>query len=381
MITVRPGSQMHLLVTVLGIVGEYPIRSLGILGNKRAYRELTHKLTKPVVLRQPDTNQRICSKLLVLSGKGWDKKTIRFHRRPLTILSWIHPDARDYYMDSFNNHHFRGDAAHVERNHRVAEAVAMCMRSGIEVRPYMLPKLQNERIQKTVPDKPCFYLARDMKKIDMSEQNKTMFTRIVGAVFYPGGCYAVYNTRSAVMKWNGMGEFKAKLSLTDLARQNAMVKEVYSAILFGADESTGYKTLEAQSKLRRPEFRFDGIYRHVHFIPMDDSGIRLLKILTIPDWNEKLLELMFEPEYRSYGQGFMEYDAFIDGKYIFSHLDGDLARLMRFRDAVETRAEEFEVLCFDFQAPFLKDYLGKRVRLRIYELSQVEEALQSEGGT
>ena len=39
-----------------------------------------------------------------------------------------------------------GDQAHIERNHRVAEAAVMCQNAGIEIRPYMLPQLQADRI-------------------------------------------------------------------------------------------------------------------------------------------------------------------------------------------------------------------------------------------
>ncbi len=59
------------------------------------------------------------------------------------------------------------------------------MSAGIEIRAYALPELQINEICRTVPDAPCFYIARDFKKFDTEEFNKTMYTRIVGAVFYP----------------------------------------------------------------------------------------------------------------------------------------------------------------------------------------------------
>ncbi len=51
--------------------------------------------------------------------------------------------------------------------------------------------------------------------------NKTIFTCLTGALFFSlGYCYAVYNTRDAVMKWSGMGEFKTARH-EELARMNA----------------------------------------------------------------------------------------------------------------------------------------------------------------
>ena len=55
MITVRPGSHVHRLITVLGLAGEYPVRSLGVLGNERTLRALVSKLSTTQELRNPDT--------------------------------------------------------------------------------------------------------------------------------------------------------------------------------------------------------------------------------------------------------------------------------------------------------------------------------------
>lgn len=379
MITLRPGSQVHRLITVLGVVGEFPICALKLLGNARAMRELVHRLTLVQEFRHPGTEERITTKLLQISGKG-HAKSIRFYKGALPILEWIHPGAYGYYMAAFYNHRFPGDASHKERNHRVAEAAAVCMAAGVESRTYLLPSLQNREIAGTVPKEPSFYLARDIKKISAAEQNKTMFTRTVGTIFYPGGCYPVYNTRSAAMKWSGMGEFKALHSLTEVARLNAGLHELDAAILIGESEDAALLTLLESEKSRRLEFRFDCIYHHIHFIPMSGSGIRLLRLLTVPDWNEKLMDLLFEPGSRSYGKGFMEYDAFVGDVYIYSHLDGDIARLIRFREALGSQTECFEVLCFRDQVPFLREYLGPHVILKTIDMNSVEAELGLYGG-
>jgi hypothetical protein len=47
MITIRPGSHVHTLLTVLSFVGEYPVTALGLLGSVRSYKDLIHKLSMP----------------------------------------------------------------------------------------------------------------------------------------------------------------------------------------------------------------------------------------------------------------------------------------------------------------------------------------------
>lgn len=374
----RPGSQVQQLVTLLSIAGEFPIRSLSLLGNVRVYSALIHRLTSLQTFCNPQTGTEMTCRLLTISGKG-HARSIRLYKGALPILDWIGPEAYRYYMDAFWGHRFPGDAAHRERNHRVAQAVALCQRAGVETRPELLPKLQNQSIREMILRSPGFYPARDLKKVgDGLEMNKTMFTRMVGAVFSNGDCYAVYNTRDAVMKWSGMGEFKTLHSLIEIARLNAGIPEVNSALLIGQSEETALATLIESDKTRRFSFRFDTIYPHLYFLPMDDTGIRQLRLLLRPGWKEQLLEMLFDAETRSYDRGLFEYDACIDGVYILSHLDGDIARLVRFRDAIETQDGQFELLCYPHQAHFLQEYLGRRAAVKTISMDEIEKALGTE---
>ena len=369
MIHIRPGSQTQTLIMLLSTVGEFPTRSLHLLGNERVYKALVHRLTSPETFRNSMTSEEMTVRLLTVTGKA-SGKTVRLYKAALPILEWI--GGKDYYLSSFWNHKFPGDAAHKERNHRVAEAVAMCMRAGVAYRPYLLPTLQNREIRSVIPKYPALYLAKDIKRVGEEEINKTMFTRLTGALYTDGSCYAVYNTRNAVMKWHGKGEFKAMQNLVDISRLNAGISRVDSAVLFGESEKIALDTLLLSDKM---DFRFDSVYRHVHFIPLNEFGIRLLSLMLIPDWNAQLLDLLFDPEARSYNKGVFEYDAFVDGVYVLSHLDGDIARLIRFRDSVYNRAGRFEVLCYPDQVLFLREYLGPNVSIKTIGIDSVEAEL------
>lgn len=364
-------SHVYRLVTMLSFVGEYPAHSLSLLGKERVMKELVHRLATAQTFRNDETGEELTCRLLNITGKGREK-SIRFYKAGLVILGWVHPDAYAYYMGSFWNHRFPGDKAHKERHHRVAEAAALCMEAGLEVRPYMLPQLQNRGLYKIVPENPAFYLAKDIKKVGGVEMNKTMFTRMAGAVFSPGGCYAVYNARASAMKWSGMGEFKALHSLMEIGRMNAGVPEVDSAVLLGESYEVAVKTLLASEENRRLEFRFDGIYRHIYFIAMNELGIRQLRLLLLPDWKEKMQEALFDEEDLAFNKGIFEYDAFVDGVYVFSHLDSDLARLVRFKEALAGGGGRYEVVCYPHQLGFLKGYLGDRVGYKTIGMELLE---------
>ena len=374
MIHFRPGSHAYDIVSVIGITGEFPYRSVRLFGNARTYKVLIGRLCEVQTFRDYNSGDEMTCRLLTVTGKSFGK-TVRLYKAAIPILRWISPYAEENYLSASWNHGFPGDISHTERNHRVAEAAIMCIRAGIKSRPYELPKLQNEVIKRMEFNQPSFYFAKSLKHIGQTEMNKTMFTRIAGAIFINHNCYAVYNTRNAVMKWNGMGEFKTLHSLIEVARLNAGVSQIDTAILFGESYKTAYKTMLENQKNRRLEFRFDGIYRHIHFVPMNEFGIRLLKILILPDRKQKLLGLLFERECRSNDLGAFEYVGYIHGVSVLSFLDSDIARLMRFSEARSYRTEMLEVLCFPEQVELIKNYLGSYVSIKTIGLEQIEDAL------
>lgn len=375
MITLRPGSQtwrlLHLLVATL----EFPARSLHLLGSERYYEALIHRLETPQEFRAPDGTVLGRYKVLNVSGRH-EKRTIRLNKAALPLLTALHPHALDYYLAASGGHRFSGNSDHVLRNHRVAESLALCMASGAEALPYLLPPLQKSVIQHTVPITPSFYIAREVKRLEKSELSKTIFTRLTGALFSYGTCYAVYNTRDAVMKWSGMGEFKTANHLTEVARMNAGVERVDRALLLGQGSNVALTTLLSSATNRRMDLRFDRIYPHIHFIPLDQLGIRQLRLLLQPDWQEQILSALFPSELRLHTPGSIECDAKRDDTLILSHLDGDIARLLRLHQALDHVSAPVEILCFPWQTQFLHEYLGGRVQLRELDIGLLEDHLE-----
>lgn len=374
MITVRPGSHVHMLLQLLASAGEIPANALSLLGSEQVLEALVRKLETVQDIRFEKGGTAYRTKLIQVGGKRGERN-IRLYRKGLPVLDGLYPGLLEWYLSAFNGHCFSGNLLNIMRNHRVAEALALCMAAGVESRPYALPELQKDGIARAAPDSPCFFSSRYFKKGKGDELSKTSFTRIVGALFSPGGAYAVYNTRDAVMKWSGVGEVKARANLGELARMNAGVLEITSAILFGQNEDVALRTILESDKTRRQDLRFDRVYHKLHFIPLDANGIRLLRILISPDWNERLLDAIFDPAQRSYNRGNMEYDATVDGRKILSHLDGDLSRLIRFREGLTSQTELADVLCFPHQTGFIKEYVGELAGIRELELDAVESAL------
>ena len=113
---------------------------------------------------------------------------------------------------------------------------------------------------------------------------------------------------------------------------------------------------------------------------MNAFGVRLLKILTTPDWNETLLDLLFDLDDRSYGKGVFEYVARENGIYLFSFLDSDITRLNHFIDGVKGIERETAVICFPEQTAFVRNVVGPKVSIKTVTMDTVEDALCPKGG-
>ena len=161
MITIRPGSHVHTLLSILPFVGEFPMSALRLLGSVRSYKDLIHKLTQVQEFRFLDRDERFTCRLLNVCGRG-NRKTVRFHKSALPMLKRWDEDMYELYMDEYDNHNFSGNARHVNRNHLLAETAIMCLKAGVEANPLETPKLEGERVMNLQCDKPHFYFAREV---------------------------------------------------------------------------------------------------------------------------------------------------------------------------------------------------------------------------
>ncbi len=377
MITIRPGSHVHTLLTVLSFVGEYPVTALGLLGSARSYKDLIYKLSMPQEFRFPDREERFTCRLLTVSGKG-KRKTIRMHKSALPLLKYWDEDAYDNYMAEFDEHTFSGNARHVERNHLVAEAAVMCMKAGIEARPLGVPDLMDEQVRLLRMPDPYFYFARDLKRVNEYEMNKIRFTRLAGVITYPGGCYAVYNTRDEIMNWMGDGEMKIKLHLHSIFKPlhyyDYPLRE--AAVMFGKDYDTALEMLEEMKRTKNLDNGLFHTFRDIFFVPMNDFGVRLLRVLTTWNWKERILNGLFDEKTRSFDRGSFTYDAHVNDEFQISFLDGNIRRLFHFREAILNRDLKCRVVCYHEQVEFIQKYLGDLVTLRTGKIDTVESWLE-----
>ena len=178
------------------------------------------------------------------------------------------------------------------------------------------------------------------------------------------------------MKWSGKGETKAMVSLKQLSIVNSGIDpDRLPVLFFGASQEVAFRSMLAMRKATNVNLRFDMFAPRIHFIPLNRYGARFLKFISIPRWRERLLELLFNEDQIAKLTNF-EYDAKINGTYILSHLDSDLCRLNRFREAIiDDPNDKYEILCFEWQYDFVKKFLDDLAKVTVISFDAVDKEL------
>ncbi len=365
------GSHAHKIVSLLSVAGELPLSALRLLGNTQSYRNCIYKARERQEIRYG--NQRVVCKLFKLLGTD-ENHRVGLGADAIPILDWI--GAKEYYMETFWNNHLPSNRQHLDRRFRVAETLAFCMGAGVEFRSHQLPQLQDSNFVSVIHDYPVFYSAKGLKKIGgADEMAKFKGTRMIGLIPKRESAYVVYNTRDAVMKWVGSNESKAKDRITDLLRLNYGIKSPPDAICLGNSFEIAEKLLLSLNAFKGKDLRFDSVYEHVYFLPLNDFGMEMLRILLIPGHEERVLSKLFPNQYRAPSTASFDYDACVDGKYMTSFLSGDVAKLIRFGEGVSYRKVAAEVVCYPEQVKLVRNYFGSTVGIRTLSIQALSKAL------
>ena len=386
MITIRPGSHVHTLLSILPFVGEFPMSALRLLGSVRSYKDLIHKLTQVQEFRFPDSNERFICRFLNVCGRG-NRKTVRFHKSALPLLQWWDEDMYRLYMEEYDNHNFSGNARHVSRNHLLAETAVMCLKAGIEANPLDTPDLEDERVMNLQCKKPYFYFAREVKRIYEKEMNKIRYTRLAGVITVPGGAYVVYNLRREMPKWIGEGESKVLWRIHSMFYQLNEEGHPYkhAALIFGENYDVALSLLQEMLETKKADNGLFRVYHRIIFVPTDDFGVRLLRIVTSDNWQRKVLDSLFEPEQYISSWGSIQFNVLVDGIDTYCFLNGDLRNLFNFRDTILMRKEGLlpstmivghKVICYPEQLAFVQEFFGDLVEYATVSLDEVERVLE-----
>ncbi len=356
MLIVRDGSKTKTILEVIALTGEFPTKAVKLFGDYNAWRRRITEMTKRQEYKNPSTKEQLTCKALYITGEG-NNKAIRLDKSALPLLEWV--GLKDVYEKTTGK--FCG-ARTTERNIRVAEAIMMYYLNNVPV--YKLGNPAKDELPVFMTSKTNHDIVTNcFEKKEMKNSELTMFTRVVGLFLNQGTCMAVYNTRDTQMKWTKNAENKARGIYQKFARTHSKTDAV-DALMFGSDYVTGYTTMTTATNMElnnKNATSFFDIYKNSYFVPLDEFGKKLLRILTLPDFRNKLLGILMPAENRRKGFGLFDYDGIVKNQYVFSFLDSNVARLYAFRMAVEIHFKENpekygtpKIVCYYEQEPFIR---------------------------
>ena len=381
MIRIKRGSHAYILLCFMGLVGELPYKSLHLLGNAQTVRRVVEKMCVKEEYINDETKEVFEVKAFIQSSAG-NKHTIRLSKKALKLLDWV--GMRGFYEGVTYNCNMPGDEVHVCRNHRMAEVLFMMLRAGARYLPTTIPNLEYRSFDKLRIKSTCFYPSRLIKNMNKDECVKLKYILALGAVISPYGSYVVYNTRDEAMRWNGIGEQKARMIIDNLANRNTAVEEVRSCLLFANNAQAILETLKNSLKKRAVKGKNGrwyretpvsvvDVYNDVHYIPLNETGIRMLRIMFLPNFQERIQKVIYT---KSLDKCWTVFDGRYNDKYYVNHFDGDIGRLYYLKGFLKDQKYKCTMICFDFQRDYLKSYLGNLVEYKVITIDQLEELLE-----
>ena len=119
-------------------------------------------------------------------------------------------------------------------------------------------------------------------------------------------------------------------------------------------------------------------FRRFCYIPMDENGIMLLKLLNSPNLYNHLLTILAE-DLHSKEDSYLLNDGFTkDGLPVLICIDCDLKRLLFFRNQLCYSRKSGQIICFDFQKDAIKEFYEKNISFSIVDSNVVKESFFSE---
>ena len=214
-----------------------------------------------------------------------------------------------------------------------------------------------------------------------------VYTRLAGILTFQGGVYAVYNLRDEVPSWMGEGESKV---LWHMESMFYPIREEYhpyhrAAVMFGENYDVALSLLQTIRETKKLDYGLFRSFYRIRYIPMNDFGARLLRVITSDNWQMNLLFSLFGQEKATSPWGGLQFHTLIDGIDTYCFLDGDIRNLFNFRDTILMRKEGLlpsdtisghQVICYPEQLAFVQEFFCDLAEYATVTMDAVENALE-----
>ena len=328
---------------------DYPCRLMNRLGcsNRSAYR-LIEKLISDGYIRK-HKKDNLCS--------------LRITKKGQSILLKENPERFEKLMEK--RRYCKSEVVKRLRWHRIASTYTSMRNAEVGIffdeKPNLFSKTENAL---TTIDKPVFYSAVEIKDLG-PECTKIKFSRAVGIMLCSNEVgFIVYNTDNSLMKWSSRAEQRLYGVLTGILLNNSVQVNDFAGIMIGNNMGTALTQLLSSGGVKNCFFKVDNTFNEFYYIPEDNDGDVLLRLLTNYEKRRKIRDMVMQ-SFRITNNMLPFASDGVDSEERATLLayEFDMEKIRKFKSGIEMFEEPGIVICFDFQREVLEKYFGKLARI------------------
>lgn len=415
------------ILKTIGYCGEYYFKSLYLIpGDHNWILRVVSRLEKEGYISN--------------TGKGQLRK-LHLLRKGMDALKETDSKLFSQYMLMYDNQYTTGNKNKIWRRLRMSEVYQVMRRAGLCAAFYEKPELNiiekesslkderdkeimDQKINKAINHKGCksscpaskiiqtplFYSSIEMKDTDISGESKFNGSRMLGALFTQDCVYAVYNLNRGLIKYSPIEENKAHQLINQTSTKNGWIYHerdesgrlklnagIYTrCIFFGRNNNVALNLIDSKEpeptkkeekknkpgpKVRKNQsaIYLDSNMITANYIPLNEDGIRLLRIISTHDFWRIITNYFFEEKFRSeLYDGIDAYDEETNTNY-YLFLDSDLKRLQNYRNALNSnntaKDHTIVIICYPWQKEII-EALIPQAQISVCELSTIENILR-----
>lgn len=355
----------YYILELTAISGEFPTDHLKQLGIGDNYREKLITKLKEGGLLKTHYKDKLRGYRLTSRGKKMllQQNTERFSF---------------YLTGNCDTNRPRSDYARRLRLHQTARTYCFLANSGVilfrDEKPALFSGVQPDWAS-ALPF-PVFYQSRELKELGR-ETIKINNSRSIGVLLTDCCIYVIFYTGNGVLKWEYKTEIRMKALISYHVSQGILSKwyrhdTPIHALLIGSQMETAVRLMTSTGGYRHSLFTLDTSFDYFHFLPDNQEGMTILKLLCSPLLSRQLHILLLsdlEPPDSAMG---LEHDATKDGSPVLLAYDFDMLRISRFFTGLRLRRLNGHLICFDFQMDALSLYCKDTIAISTIDLAKFE---------
>ncbi|WP_283683468.1 hypothetical protein [Parablautia sp. Marseille-Q6255] len=333
------------LLRMIAVCGEMPVQLVGKVVESDSYAaSLLTGLKKDgyISVRNKDGYRGY-----VLREKG------RRH-----MLEYCREDTAYFLQESLQTAHVKSELKKRVRLHRMSEVWIFFWKMGVRIFRSQKP-VWGKGIEKNGVETAAYYGSTEYK----NGCDAINGSRACGVLLSGKSAYVVYNTMEQRMKWAKKLERSMRIWTERELLKIGMFQRA-DAVILGRNMDFLEELLESDGGIRGELFQVDDIYERYYYIPMCEDARLQVCLLTDTGkqkkWHQFLGNMIVQKKEREYdlSEG---YDA--HGNPVYFCYELDMQQLLRIKKEMLWNRTG-TIVCFDYQAEALKQYLGETVTIQ-----------------